>query len=239
MQIIPAIDIIDKRVVRLERGEFEKKKTYEERPLLTARRWKEEGAKLIHVVDLEGARLGRPVSLDIIGDIIRDVRIDVELGGGLRTEKDIEEAFNIGVKFCVIGTSAVKEESFARHAVARFKDKVVFAVDVKSGKIAVKGWEEVSARDPETYVKELEAIGAKRIIYTDVSKDGMMSGPNLKALREVLKSTSMEVTVSGGISNIDDIKELKALEKGGLSGVIVGKALYENKINLKEALDAC
>ncbi|MBL7156708.1 MAG: 1-(5-phosphoribosyl)-5-[(5-phosphoribosylamino)methylideneamino]imidazole-4-carboxamide isomerase [Candidatus Omnitrophica bacterium] len=236
MNIIPAIDIIDKKVVRLQRGEFDKEKVYSENPILTARKWKDLGARLLHIVDLDGARIGKPVNTDVISEIVKDVGIDIELGGGLRTEKDIDSALKIGVHFAVVGTSAVTDEAFCKRLVGKFHDKIIFAVDTKEGKVAIKGWREISEKDVSEYIKKLEELGATRIIYTDISRDGMMTGPNLETLKSILQSTSLKVTASGGISSINDIKTLKGLEKGILQAVIVGKALYEGKLDLKEAL---
>lgn len=238
MNIIPAIDIIEKKVVRLEQGKFNKEKVYSDNPVMMAKQWENKGAKLLHVVDLEGARLGKPVNLDVVREIARDVKIDIEFGGGLRTEEDIKNALKVGVRFVVIGTSAVSDEGFCKSVTEKFGDKIIFAVDAKDGKVAVKGWKELSEKEIEAYVKELEALGAKRIIYTDISRDGMMSGPNLEILKSILSQTKLEVIASGGISSVDDIKKLKMLEKDGLTGAIIGKALYEGKIKLEEALRA-
>jgi len=235
MRIIPAIDIIDKRVVRLEQGKFDKEKVYAENPIMIAKNWKEKGATLLHIVDLDGAKIGKPVNLDVIGDIAKIV--DIELGGGLRSESDIENAFKEGVKFVVIGTSAVEDESFRINLVKKFGEKIIFAVDAKDGKVAIKGWKEVSDKDALEYIKELENIGAKRIIYTDISKDGMMEGPNFQVLKSILENTSIKVTASGGVSKIEDIKKLKEIENDGLDSVIIGKALYEGTIDLKEAIN--
>lgn len=238
MKILPAIDIRYKKVVRLEQGKFDKEKVYSENPILIARQWKNAGAELLHVVDLDGAKLGKPVNLDVVGEIVKDTGISVELGGGLRTEEDIQNAFRTGVKFVVIGTSAVDDEVFCKSLVDKFGEKIIFAVDAKDGKVAVKGWKEISEKEVLNYVKKLESINAKRVIYTDISRDGMMTGPNLEVLKFILSSTSLKVTASGGVSSVEDIKVLKALEKDGLDSVIIGKALYEGKINLKEAINA-
>jgi len=236
MRIIPAIDIIDKRVVRLEQGKFDKEKVYAENPILIAKNWKEKGATLLHIVDLDGAKIGKPINLDVIGDIAKV--IDIELGGGLRSESDIENAFKAGVKFVVIGTSAVEDESFRINLVKKFQEKIIFAVDAKDGKVAIRGWKEVSDKDALEYIKELENIGAKRIIYTDISKDGMMEGPNFQVLKAILENTNIKVTASGGVSKIEDIKKLKEIEGNGLDSIIIGKALYEGTIDLKEAISA-
>jgi len=238
MQIIPAIDIMYQRVVRLERGEFAKPKVYSENPVSVAKEWKDCGAGLLHVVDLEGARLGKPLCFDIVREIADKVGIDIELGGGLRSEEDLKGAFRAGARFAVIGTSAVTDDAFTKRMATQFKGKVIFALDVKDGKVAIKGWKELSGEDVLGYAKKLEGLGAEKIIYTDVSRDGMLVGPNLETLKSILGATSFDVIASGGVSTLDDIKALKALEKDGLAGVIIGKALYEGKIDLKEALGA-
>ena len=238
MQIIPAIDIMDKSVVRLEQGKFEKEKKYSENPILVAKEWKKIGAKLLHVVDLDGARLGKPISLDVVSEMVKGAEVAIELGGGLRTIQDVESAFKAGACACVIGTSAVSDKEFCKEVIEKFGSKIIFAVDVKDGKVAIKGWKELSPKSAEDYLKELEEIGAKKIIYTDISKDGMMSGVSLETLKAILESTTLEVIASGGISSVDDVKALKGLGKSKLVGVIIGKALYEGKIDLKEAINA-
>lgn len=238
MNIIPAIDIMDQRVVRLERGEFGTEKIYSENPVKVAEKWRDCGARLLHVVDLDGARLGKPVNLDIVREITKSVRIDVEAGGGFRSIADIDRAFRAAAYLVVIGTSAVSDEAFVKSAVQKFKDKIIFAVDAKDGRVAVKGWKEISGEGVLEYAQKLESLGAKKIIYTDISRDGMMEGPNLEVLKSILESTTLEVTASGGISGIKDIKELKKMEHLGLSGVIIGRALYEGRIDFREALRA-
>ena len=237
MNVIPAIDIMSGKVVRLEQGRFDKEKVYSEDPVSVAKKWKSLGARLLHVVDLDGARSGKPVNTDTVRAIVENAKVDIELGGGLRNEKDIESAFETGARFAVIGTRAVKDEVFCRRLAEKFAGKVIFAVDSKNGKLAIRGWEEVSNEDVTGYIKKLEKLGAKKIIYTDISRDGMMTGPNQETLKSILESTSLEVTASGGVSSVDDIKALKGLERLGLKAVIVGKALYEGKLDLKEALN--
>ena len=236
MDIIPAIDIVDKKVVRLEQGKFDRMKVYSENPVLVAKKWHALGARLLHIVDLEGARLGKPINTDVINEIIRNVNIIVEIGGGLRKREHVETVFNIGAHFVILGTSGVKDEALCKALLQKYKEKIIFSVDVKDGKVAVEGWKEVSSVDAIEYIKKVQDLGAKKIIYTDISSDGMMTGPNLETLKSTLQSTSLEITASGGISSIEDIKALKALEKDGLRAVIVGKALYEGKLDLQEAL---
>lgn len=238
MKIIPAIDIMDQRVVRLERGDFGTEKIYSENPVKVAEGWKDCGAQLLHIVDLDGARLGKPVNLDIIREITRSVKIGVEVGGGFRSVADIDNAFRAAVYFVVIGTSAVLDEALVSNLIRKYKDKIIFAVDAKDGRVAIKGWKEISGEGVLEYAQKLERLGAKKIIYTDISRDGMMKGPDLETLKSILESTTLEVTASGGVSGIDNIKELKKMEHLGLSGVIIGKALYEGKIDFREALRA-
>jgi len=238
MKIIPAIDIMYRRVVRLEQGKFEKEKVYSGNPIIVAKNWMEKGAKLLHIVDLDGARLGKPVNINVIRDIIKTTGLEVELGGGLRSVENVEKAFEAGVRYCIVGTSAVQDEAFCKYVVKKYADRMIFSVDVKGGVVAIRGWGELSGKAAEEYIKELENIGAKRIIYTDISRDGMLSGPNLETLKVILENTTLEVIASGGISSIENIKVLKEYEKKGLVGVIIGKALYEGKLDLKEAINA-
>lgn len=238
MKIIPAIDIMKGSVVRLEQGDFDSKKVYSDDPVRVAGEWKAEGADILHVVDLDGAREGRPVNLDVASAVSRQVKIDLEFGGGLRSADDIDMALKNGVRFAVVGTKAVTDVKFCSEIIERFRERIIFAVDVKDGMVRIKGWEDVSQVGIFDYVKKLESLGAKRIIYTDISRDGMMKGPNLDGLRSLVRSTSVEVIASGGVSTIEDIKALKKLENGAIYGVIVGKALYEGKIKLGEAMRA-
>jgi len=237
MEIIPAIDIIQGKVVRLQMGEFEKKTTYSEEPINVARKWKELGAKIIHVVDLDGARTGKPRNLSIVKEIAGEV--DVQFGGGLRREKDVEEVLQAGIKFAVVGTKAATDENFSREIISKFGERIIFSVDEKANIVALAGWRKASGVHTLEYVKKLAQLKAKKIIYTDISRDGMMTGPNLESLRIILKSTDIAVIASGGVSSIDDVKALKELEGGRIAGVIIGKALYEGKIDLKEAIECC
>ena len=236
MEVIPAIDIMDRTVVRLRQGKFGTEKVFSGNPILVAKRWKDEGARLLHIIDLDGARMGKPVNLGTVKEIVENVKIDVEVGGGLRNKEDVEKAFAAGVKYVIIGTRAVKDEEFASFLIKTYKEKVIFAVDVKDKKVAVQGWKESSELGVLEYAERLQHLGARRIIYTDISRDGMMNGPNLENLRSLLNDTWLEVIASGGISSIDDIMVLKMLEKEGVVGAVVGMALYEGKIDLRKAL---
>ena len=238
MNIIPAIDIKGGKVVRLTQGAAELETVYSDDPVSVAQRWAAFGVELIHVVDLDGALKGRPVNLEVVKKITSGVRSRIELGGGMRDEATIEAVFAAGVDRVVIGTRAV-EENFVRRITQKYGDKIVAGVDAAFGSVRVKGWlldAKISAKD---FVRRLENGGIKTINYTDILKDGMLEGPNIDSLREILNSTKIDVVASGGVTTIDDIKKLKALEKRNLVGVIIGKALYENKIDLREAMRAC
>ena len=238
MLIIPAIDILDGKVARLTRGDFKFEKVYSDNPLGVALKWAGSGARMIHIVDLDGARSGEFKNLGAIEKIVRSIKADVQLGGGVRDEKVIQEALSRGIERVIIGTRAT-DEDFVRRVVDKFKDKVIFGVDAREGKIAVSGWKETTEFKTIDFVKRLESLAAGTIVFTDILKDGTLSGPNFKALEEVLNSTSMDVIASGGVASIEDLLKLKKLEPKRPVACIVGKALYEKKLDLKEAIQKC
>lgn len=238
MKIIPAIDIKNGKVVRLEQGAADKETVYSDDPVAVAQRWAAFGVELIHVVDLDGAIEGRPKNLDIVKKIVRAVRSKIEFGGGMRDERAIEEAFASGVEKVVVGTRAL-DEGFLRKLTKNYGAGIVAGVDASAGLVKTKGWvfdTKVNARD---LVKRLENDGVRTINYTDISKDGMLEGPNMESLKEILDSTRIDIIASGGVTTLDDVRKLKALGRRNLAGVIVGKALYENKIDLHEAMRIC
>ncbi len=240
MLLIPAIDIKDDKVVRLYRGEFDKVKIYSEDPVSMAKKWESEGAILLHVVDLDGALSGQFKSLDIIRKILTAVSIPLEVGGGIRTLELVEKLISIGVQRVVLGTRACEDENFLKRVIERFGDKIVISIDTKDGMVATAGWTNVTKIKAEDLVGKLEALGLKSLIFTDISRDGTLGGPNIEAIKKILSARKkMSVISSGGVSSVEDILQLKKLENKGLFGVIVGKALYENKINLKEAIKQC
>jgi len=237
MLVIPAIDLLDGRVVRLEQGSYQKVKVYSESPVEAAKRWEECGAELIHVVDLDGARYGKPKNLKKVEEILNSIKIDIEFGGGIRNKDTVEEIFNIGISKIILGTAAINERHFAQGLIAKYgSDKIIFSLDARSNNVFTKGWELNSGYNLKDLLKIFELSGLKHIIYTDILKDGTLSGPNIEGIRKILNSTNLDLIASGGISSIDDIKMLKELEAEGLKGVIIGKALYEGKIDLKEAI---
>lgn len=237
MLIIPAIDILGGKVARLTRGDFKFEKRYEGTPLDFAKRWEASGAAWIHMVDLDGARSGEFKNLKTIGKIASSVKASIELGGGLRDNETIRKALKAGVARVIIGTRAV-DRNFVKEAIAEFgPERVIAGVDSKRGYVAVSGWTETKDISVQDFLKELEPLGVKTIVFTDIEKDGMMSGPNFDALNAVLGIASMDVIASGGVTTIDDILRLKALAPKGLAGCIIGKALYEGRLDLREAIE--
>ena len=238
MLIIPAIDILGGKVARLTRGDFKFEKVYSADPLDTAKKWAAAGAAMIHVVDLDGARSGSFKNLDTIEKITKSVKADIQLGGGVRDEGVAATALSKGIKRVIIGTRAT-DENFVKHVIAKFGNKVIFGVDAREGKIAVSGWTETTEFKTRDFVKKLESLGAGTIVFTDILKDGTLSGPNFTALEEVLASTSMDVIASGGVSSVGDLLKLKEMKPKPPVACIVGKALYETKFDLKEAIQKC
>lgn len=238
MKVIPAIDIKGGRVVRLLQGDYAKETVYSGTPVDVAKRWVGAGANILHIVDLDGALEGKLKNEAAVKDIAGAVKADIELGGGIRDEATIESVLAAGVKRVVLGTSAL-DEGFVKRMAWRFGKKIIVGIDAKDGIVRTKGWIAKTGLKAVDFAKRLEDTGIGGIIYTDISRDGMLEGPNIAELEAMLRATSLGIIASGGVSTIDDIVELKALESRGLIGVIVGKALYEGKIDLKEALQIC
>jgi len=236
MLIIPAIDIKDGCVVRFVQGRLDKK-IYSHDPVKTARHWAKQGAKLIHVVDLDGAFSGTPKNLDALKQIVKAVDVPVQFGGGIRNLRMIETLLDYGIWRIILGTKAAQDRDFLKKAFKKFKDKIIVSIDTKADRILTKGWES-SCRNTDIlkFAHSLKGLGFKQVIYTDVLKDGTLKGPNIKGIKNLLKETALSVIASGGISSLSDIRRLKLLEKKGLVGVIIGKALYEGRFTLAEAL---
>ncbi len=236
MLIIPAIDIKDGYVVRFVQGRMDKK-IYSRDPVKTARHWQRQGAKLIHIVDLDGASSGRPKNLDIVKQIVKTVDVPLEFGGGIRNVAIIKTILDNGIWRVVLGTKAAEDKGFLKKVFKKFKDKIIVSIDAKDGRVLTAGWRRSHVNtDVLKFGRYLKEIGFKQVIYTDVSRDGTLKGPNIKGIKSLLKETGLNVIASGGISSLDDIGRLKLLEKKGLAGVIIGKALYEGKFTLSEAL---
>lgn len=239
MKVIPAIDIKDGNVVRLIRGDYEQVTVYSTDPSDMARRWYSQGAGLLHIVDLDGALSGEPKNMDSVSMIVKSVSIPVELGGGIRSMESIKWAFNIGVAKVVLGTKVVEDVDFISAAVKRYGEKVVVSIDAKSGFVMIRGWTRTSTINAIDMARRMEHLGASSVIYTDVTADGTLAGPNLTRIDNFLNNVDIPVVAAGGISSVDDLRKLCALNRKNLMGVIVGKALYEGEVNLREAVSAC
>jgi phosphoribosylformimino-5-aminoimidazole carboxamide ribotide isomerase len=234
MIVIPAIDLKDGRCVRLFQGEMDKETVYFADPLDAAKHWASEGAELIHVVDLNGAVEGRPAHTREIAAICRNISIPVELGGGLRSLEAVAEAFTLGVARAIIGTAAYDDPKFLREACEKFPGKIIVGIDARGGKVAVKGWKETTALDAVDLARRVEADGASRIVYTDIARDGTREGLNIEETRRVAQAVKIPVIASGGVGTLDDIRRLKEIERDGVEGVIVGRALYTGAVRLRE-----
>jgi phosphoribosylformimino-5-aminoimidazole carboxamide ribotide isomerase len=237
MLIIPAIDLKDGNVVRLYQGKQKEEKIYSRNPVVVARHWQKQGAKLIHVVDLDGAFAGEPKNLVAVKKIVRAVDCPIEFGGGVRNKETVNRLFEIGVKRIVLGTKAVEDENFLKEVFAEFQDKIIVSIDAKDERVLTEGWQSTKQGfGTVDFASKLEEMGFSKIIYTDTSKDGTLRGPDLEGIRSILINTGLEVIASGGVSSLEDIVKLKQLDKKRIIGVIVGKALYEEKFTLKEAI---
>jgi phosphoribosylformimino-5-aminoimidazole carboxamide ribotide isomerase len=233
--LYPAIDIRDGKAVRLIQGDYEQETAYDDDPVVAARRWVDGGARWLHVVDLDGARAGEPVNLEHVRRIVAAVSVPVQLGGGLRDSKKVEEAFSAGAERIVLGTAAVRNPEMAAAIAATHGDRVVASVDARSGKVAAEGWTEASDLRASEVIATLADRGIRRFVYTPVDVDGLMEGPDLDSLREAAKATDCELIYSGGVGSLEDLRALSQLGLGNLGGVIVGRALYENRFTVAEA----
>lgn len=236
MIIFPAIDLRDGKCVRLIQGDFDKETVYSDDPQATALKWQACGAKFLHVVDLDGAKAGSPQNLDAIKKILDAVEIPIEVGGGIRTLDDMQRLLALGVRRVILGSVAVENPALVAEAVKRFGDGVVVGIDARDGFVAVHGWEKSSTARVDDLAKKIVAAGVKTIIYTDISKDGMLSGVNAEIFAALAKSSGAQVVASGGVRSIDDIANLKARESDGVVGVIVGKAIYTGALDLSAAI---
>ena len=234
MKIFPAIDLYDKKAVRLFKGDYAQMTVYSENPLEVASDFEKKGAKYIHMVDLEGAKNGTTPNLEIVKGIAESTGLFVEIGGGIRSMETVKKYLDNGVGRVILGTSAVTDESFLREAVSAYGEKIAVGADVKDGYIAIKGWIEKSQYSLEEFLSKLEQIGVKTIICTDISKDGAMKGTNLELYKELNNRYSLDIIASGGVSSIDDIVALKEMN---MYGAIIGKAYYTGAIDLQQAIE--
>lgn len=234
MLIIPAIDLKDGRCIRLQQGRKEAVTVYSNDPVFTAKKWESCGARLLHVVDLDGAFTGAQKNFESIQRIRKHVKLAMEVGGGIRDIQTVEKLISAGIDRVIIGTSAIEDSAFVVAACNKFPGRILVGIDAKDGKVAVKGWEEVSSVDAGELAKRVETVGVAGIIYTDISRDGMLTGPNVSALKEMVATVNIPVIASGGIATLDDVKAL--LEIKGLWGAITGKAIYSGSLDLSEAI---
>ena len=239
MIVIPAIDIKGGRVVRLTQGAADKETVYSDSPVEMAQEWASFGAGILHIVDLDGALQGEPKNLRIVKEIVKAVDVKIELGGGIRDIETIERVLDTGVQKVCVGTKAIDRKFLAAVSKSDFREMVVVSVDAREGLVHTKGWVEKTNVTAADLVMEVAKFGITTVNYTDISKDGMLEGPNITSLKGLLSIARLDIIASGGITTIEDVKKLKALEKEGLKGMIIGKALYEGKIDLGEAIKIC
>ena len=235
MILLPAVDILEGKAVRLQRGEFDQKTVYDADPLDAAQRWVEGGARSLHLVDLDGARSGAPVNLEHIRRIAAEVPVPVQVGGGLRTIESVRRAIEAGAARVLLGTAAYRDIDFLDAAIAELDDRAVVSVDARNGRLAGAGWMEQTDIPIEAVIEKLGARGVRRFVYSSIERDGMLTGPDLDGAQRVAEAVRGSYTYSGGISSLEDLRALMELRQVNLNGVIVGKALYEGKFTVAEA----
>lgn len=236
MQLYPAIDLKNGQCVRLKQGEFKEITVYSKEPEKVAKYWQSQGATFLHLVDLDGALAGYSVNEEVIKQIVASVSIPVEIGGGIRSEEAVHSMLSLGVDRVIIGTKAVQNPEFLRELVKKFgPDRIVAGVDAKDGMVAVEGWEKISPVTASQLCGQMKEYGVRHIVYTDIARDGMLTGPNVAYTKKLTEDTGLDIIASGGMSSMEDLKQLY---EAGIHGAIIGKALYENRIDLKEAVKA-
>jgi len=238
MDIFPAIDLLEGRCVRLYQGDYDRSQVFHDNPADVAQQWASEGATWLHVVDLDGAKAGKPVNLEAIAAIVEAVSVPIQVGGGLRDRASVAQLLELGVQRVILGTVAVEQPQLVASLCQEFPGRIVVGIDARNGKVATRGWLETSEVSATDLAQQMQQLGAVAIIYTDIHRDGTLSGPNLDALRELATSLSISVIASGGVSSITDLLSLLALEPLGVTGAIVGRALYTGDISLKQAIQA-
>ena len=234
MKIFPAIDIKEKKCVRLVKGDFNRKTDYNISPVEQAKKYKDSGFKNLHIVDLDGALTGETVNLDIIQEIVTKFDLKIEIGGGVRSFESIKKYLDTGAEKVILGSAAIKDKNFLKDACKKFPNKIALGLDAKDGYLSVSGWKENSNQLTLDYLKEVNDYGASRLIYTDINRDGMKQSPNFEETAKIADNSSCPVIISGGVSSIDDIKKAKELNNKNIEGIIVGKAIYDGDIKLEE-----
>jgi phosphoribosylformimino-5-aminoimidazole carboxamide ribotide isomerase len=238
MDIFPAIDLLAGRCVRLYQGDYDRSQVFHDNPAHVAQQWTNQGATWLHVVDLDGAKAGKLVNLEAIAAIVQAVSVPIQVGGGLRDRASVAQLLNLGIQRVILGTVAVEQPQLVSSLCEEFPGRIAVGIDARNGKVATRGWLETSEVLATDLAQQMQQLGAAAIIYTDIYRDGTLSGPNLDALRELATSLSIPVIASGGVSSITDLLSLLALEPLGVTGAIVGRALYTGDISLKQALQA-
>ena len=234
MKIFPAIDIKDKKCVRLVKGDLDNKTEYEMSPVDQAGKYKDHGFKNLHIVDLDGALTGETFNIDIIEEIVGKFDLQIEIGGGVRTFESIQKYIDVGVEKVILGSAAIKDKNFLQEACEKFPNKIALGLDAKDGYLSVSGWKESSNQMTLDYLKEVNDYGASRLIYTDINRDGTKASPNFEETSKVADKSNCPVIISGGVSSIDDVKKAKNLNNKNIEGVIIGKAIYDGDIKLEE-----
>ena len=234
MKIFPAIDIKDKKCVRLIKGDFDNKIEYEISPVEQSGKYKDHGFKNLHIVDLDGALTGETVNINIIEEIVSKFNLNIEIGGGVRTFESIQKYVDAGVEKVILGSAAIKDKNFLKKACEKFPDKIAVGLDAKNGYLSISGWRENSNLKTLDFLKDINNYGASRLIYTDINRDGMKLSPNFDETENVANNSNCPVIISGGVSSIDDIKKAKRLGNKNIEGIIVGKAIYDGDIKLDE-----
>lgn len=236
MLLIPAIDLKGGQCVRLRQGRMDDVTVFSDDPVTVARRWADEGAERIHVVDLDGAVKGQPVNIDSVEKIAAAVKVPVQVGGGIRDEETVQRYLNAGVQYVIIGTKAVNAPHFLHDLCLEFPRHIIVSLDAKDGRVALNGWAKITGHDVIETALHCERDGVEAIIYTDIAKDGMMQGFNVESTRNLARALKTPVLASGGVSSLDDIRRLKELEGDGVSGAVIGRALYQGDLSFKEAV---
>ncbi len=236
MLIIPAIDIKEGKCVRLREGQFSDMEIFSDDPIKVALDWVDKGAKMLHIVDLDGARYGKLTNISLVEQIIKKISIPVQVGGGIRSYQEVKNLLDLGASRVILGTILWKDKALAKKLFEDFLEKIIAGIDARDGYVAIEGWQNVLSVDALDFAGKMEKLGAKRIIYTDIKRDGTLKGPNITNIEKMIKKVNIPLICSGGIAFLDDIKELMGFETMGLEGIILGKALYKGTLLLEDAL---
>ena len=236
MLIIPAIDIKEGKCVRLREGQFSDTEIFSDDPLKIAVKWADKGAEMLHIVDLDGARYGKLINISLVEQIIKKIGIPVQIGGGIRSYQEVKNLINLGASRVILGTILWKNKTLAKKLFEDFSEKIIAGIDARGGYVAIEGWQNITSVDALDFAGKMEKLGTKRIIYTDIRRDGTLKGPNISNIEKMVKKVNIPLICSGGIASLDDIKKLMGFATRGLEGVILGKALYKGTILLEEAL---